>query len=85
MIEWIQTHLPNVYQMGWEGAYGWQTAIVQTLYMTFWSFLIGGLMGLLGGLFLVLTSPNTWFTSSFGTSFFGSFPIFCSSSSSCFS
>ena len=24
MIEWIQTHLPNVYQMGWEGAYGWQ-------------------------------------------------------------
>ena len=58
MIEWIQTHLPNVYQMGWEGAYGWQTAIVQTLYMTFWSFLIGGLMGLLGGLFLVLTSPR---------------------------
>ncbi|WP_192802629.1 methionine ABC transporter permease, partial [Streptococcus agalactiae] len=31
---------------------------VQTLYMTFWSFLIGGLMGLLGGLFLVLTSPR---------------------------
>ncbi|HFH7411385.1 TPA: methionine ABC transporter permease [Streptococcus agalactiae] len=58
MIEWIQTHLPNVYQMGWEGAYGWQTAIVQTIYMTFWSFLIGGLMGLLGGLFLVLTSPR---------------------------
>ena len=52
MIDWIQTHLPNVYQMGWSGTYGWQVAITQTLYMTFWSFVVGGLLGLLGGLFL---------------------------------
>ena len=58
MIEWIQTHLPYVYQMGWSGPYGWQTAITQTLYMTFWSFIIGGFMGLVGGLFLVLMGPR---------------------------
>lgn len=58
MIDWIRTHLPNVYQMGWSGTYGWQVAITQTLYMTFWSFVVGGLLGLLGGLFLVLTSER---------------------------
>ncbi|MFS1663006.1 methionine ABC transporter permease [Streptococcus sp. zg-JUN1979] len=58
MTEWIQTYLPNVYQMGWTGSYGWLTAINQTLYMTFWSFLIGGFMGLVAGLFLVLMGPR---------------------------
>ncbi|MBP2622782.1 methionine ABC transporter permease [Streptococcus oricebi] len=44
--------------MGWSGQAGWGTAIYLTLYMTFVSFLIGGLLGLVTGLFLVLTAPG---------------------------
>lgn len=58
MLEMIQTYLPNVYKMGWDTQTGWLTAIQSTLYMTFWSFLFGGLLGLLGGLLLVLTAPR---------------------------
>ena len=57
MTEFIQTYLPNVYKMGWAGQAGWGTAIYLTLYMTVLSFIIGGFLGLVAGLFLVLTSP----------------------------
>ena len=58
MIDFIQTYLPNVYRMGWSGQAGWGTAIYLTLYMTFISFVIGGLLGLIAGLLLVLTAPG---------------------------
>ena len=58
MIEWIETNLPNVYRIGWEGTNSWSDAFSATLYMTGWSFVIGGILGLLMGLFLVLTGPN---------------------------
>ena len=57
MIEWIETNLPNVYRIGWEGTNSWSDAFSATLYMTGWSFVIGGILGLLMGLFLVLTGP----------------------------
>lgn len=58
MSELIQTYLPNVYKIGLLGENGWLMAIYTTLYMTVWAFLIGGLIGLLTGLFLVLTAPD---------------------------
>ena len=58
MEAWIQTYLPNVYKMGWSGQAGWGTAIYLTLYMTVLSFIIGGFLGLVAGLFLVLTAPG---------------------------
>lgn len=58
MTEWIETYLPNVYRIGWEGTNSWQDAIYATLYMTSISFVVGGLLGLIVGLFLVLTGPN---------------------------
>lgn len=58
MTEWIETYLPNVYQIGWEGTNSWPDAIYATLYMTSISFVVGGLLGLIVGLFLVLTGPN---------------------------
>ena len=56
-MELIEKYLPNAYQLGWTGDLGWWSAILATLYMTFWSFLIGGSLGLIAGLFLVLTGP----------------------------
>lgn len=58
MTEWIETYLPNVYRIGWEGTNSWPDAIYATLYMTSISFVVGGLLGLIVGLFLVLTGPN---------------------------
>lgn len=58
MTEWIETYLPNVYRIGWEGTNSWLDAIYATLYMTSISFVVGGLLGLIVGLFLVLTGPN---------------------------
>ena len=58
MTEWIETYLPNVYRIGWEGPNSWPDAIYATLYMTSISFVVGGLLGLIVGLFLVLTGPN---------------------------
>ena len=58
MADLIQTYLPNVYKMGWLGQAGWGTAIYLTLYMTVFSFIIGGFLGLVAGLFLVLTAPG---------------------------
>ena len=58
MIDLIKTFLPNGYKMGWAGQAGWGTAIYLTLYMTIISFLIGGILGLIAGIFLVLTAPR---------------------------
>ena len=58
MTEWIETYLPNVYHIGWEGTNSLPDAIYATLYMTSISFVVGGLLGLIVGLFLVLTGPN---------------------------
>ncbi|WP_170236416.1 methionine ABC transporter permease [Streptococcus hyovaginalis] len=58
MSSWIETYLPNVYNIGWTGDNGWLAAINATLYMTIISFIIGGFLGLLAGLFLVLTGPG---------------------------
>ncbi|MFC3932018.1 methionine ABC transporter permease [Streptococcus dentapri] len=58
MTELIEKYLPNVYELGWSVDGGWLDAIQATLYMTFWSFIIGGLLGLVLGLFLVLTGPR---------------------------
>lgn len=58
MTEWIETYLPNVYHIGWKGTNSWPDAIYATLYMTSISFVVGGLLGLIVGLFLVLTGPN---------------------------
>ena len=58
MIKWIETNMPGVYQIGMEGTNSWTDAIYATLYMTIISFAIGGFLGLLVGLFLVLTGPG---------------------------
>ncbi|MDR0898874.1 MAG: ABC transporter permease [Lactobacillaceae bacterium] len=58
MLNLIKEYLPNVYNFGWTGDYGWGTAIWQTIYMTFWSGLIGGIMGLVAGVTLVITDEN---------------------------
>lgn len=58
MLDWIRTYLPNVYNIGWNGDNGWLAAINSTLYMTIISFIIGGLLGLIVGLFVVLTGPE---------------------------
>lgn len=54
MKEWFITNFPNVVQQGWGGETGWWTSIVQTVYMTFWSAIFGGILGLIFGIALVL-------------------------------
>ena len=54
----VKTNLPNVYRIGWSGRTGWGNAIYLTLYMTVIAFIIGGFLGLVTGLFLVLTAPG---------------------------
>lgn len=58
MINFIQTHLPNVYALGWSGDLSWGQAIWQTLYMTFGSAILGGLLGLIFGFGLVLSDEK---------------------------
>ena len=58
MIDWIQATFPDVYKLGWDSQTGWLTHFNLTLYMTFSSFAVGGLMGLVAGLFLVLTNSR---------------------------
>lgn len=58
MAEWFTHTFPNVVYLGWTGETGWWTAIVQTLYMTFISALIGGLLGLIFGIGVVVTAED---------------------------
>ncbi|MGF0070697.1 methionine ABC transporter permease [Streptococcus orisratti] len=58
MAGWIETNFPNIYKIGMEGTNSWPDAIYATLYMTIIAFIIGGFLGLLMGLFLVLTGPD---------------------------
>lgn len=58
MSELLTKYLPNVADLGWGGDSGWGTSIFQTIYMTFWPAVIGGLLGLIFGLALVLTKEG---------------------------
>lgn len=58
MKEWFITHFPNVVQLGWSGDTGWANSIVQTLFMTFWSAIFGGILGLAFGIALVVFDHN---------------------------
>ncbi|MCX2186553.1 ABC transporter permease [Limosilactobacillus pontis] len=54
----MSNFLPNVIQLGWGGDNGWGTSIIQTIYMTFWPAIFGGILGLLFGVALVVTEPG---------------------------
>ncbi|OQO71095.1 methionine ABC transporter permease [Enterococcus villorum] len=54
MNVWIEKYLPNVYLIPDE----FIEATKQTLYMTFWSALIGGALGIILGVLLVVTHPK---------------------------
>ncbi|MGM9903442.1 ABC transporter permease [Enterococcus sp. 10A9_DIV0425] len=54
MTQFFETYLPNAYLISDE----FYEATKQTLYMSFWTALIGGLLGLLCGIVLVVTRPN---------------------------
>ncbi|CAK1229467.1 MULTISPECIES: methionine ABC transporter permease [Fructobacillus] len=58
MSNWFSQTFPNVVYQGWSGDTGWLTAINQTIFMTFWSAIFGGLLGLIFGFGLVVTSPR---------------------------
>ena len=58
MTSFLTHYMPNVVQLGWTGDTGWGTSIVQTLYMTFWPAIFGGIMGLIFGVALVITKPG---------------------------
>ncbi|WP_337097588.1 methionine ABC transporter permease [Limosilactobacillus fermentum] len=58
MTSFLTHYMPNVVQLGWTGDTGWGTSIVQTLYMTFWPVIFGGILGLIFGVALVITKPG---------------------------
>lgn len=58
MTRFLTHYMPNVVQLGWTGDTGWGTSIVQTLYMTFWPAIFGGILGLIFGVALVITKPG---------------------------
>lgn len=58
MTNFLNEYLPNVVNLGWSGDSGWGTAIVQTLYMTFWPAIFGGLLGVVFGIALVVSKPD---------------------------
>lgn len=54
MTQWFAHVMPNVVHLGWLGQNGWLTSIGQTLYMTLWAALFGGIVGLIFGVGLVI-------------------------------
>ena len=58
MTSFLTHYMPNVVQLGWTGDTGWETSIVQTLYMTFWPAIFGGILGLIFGVALVIIKPG---------------------------
>ncbi|WP_155285986.1 methionine ABC transporter permease [Lacticaseibacillus zhaodongensis] len=57
MMDLIKHFFPNVVPL-WSGDGGVVEAINQTLYMTFWTTLIAGILGLIIGIALLLTDEN---------------------------
>lgn len=57
-MNWIEKNFPNVIQLGWNTDQGWKTAIYETLYMTFTSAIVGGILGLIFGFGLVLFAKD---------------------------
>lgn len=58
MINLLNSWFPNVSSLGWTGDSGWGTAIGQTIYMTVWPAIFGGIIGLIFGVALVITKPG---------------------------
>ncbi len=58
MTNLLNTWFPNVSSLGWTGDSGWGTAIWQTVYMTLWPAVFGGVIGLIFGVLLVVTKPG---------------------------
>lgn len=58
MTNLLNTWFPNVSSLGWTGDSGWGTAIWQTVYMTLWPAVFGGVIGLVFGVLLVVTKPG---------------------------
>lgn len=56
-MDLIAKYLPNVVA-NWQGDYGFVGAIQQTLYMTFFSAIIAGILGLFVGVLLLVTDTN---------------------------
>lgn len=54
MKQWFITTFPNVVYQGWNGNGGWLTALNETFFMTFWSAIFGGILGLIFGICLVV-------------------------------
>lgn len=57
MIDFLMKIMPNVVD-NWSGDNGILLGIWQTLYMTFWTTLIGGVLGLILGIALVVTDQH---------------------------
>lgn len=57
-MAWLLKTFPNVIQLGWSTDQGWGTSIYQTLYMTFTSAIVGGILGLIFGFGLVLFADD---------------------------
>ncbi|APX73269.1 ABC transporter permease (plasmid) [Companilactobacillus allii] len=57
MSHFINTYLPNVVE-NWEGDNGFVVAIQQTLYMTFVSAIFAGVIGIILGILLVVTTDD---------------------------
>lgn len=57
-MHWFINTFPNVVELGWLGDDGWATSIFQTLFMTFWSAVFGGILGIVFGIGLVITDKN---------------------------
>lgn len=57
-MNWITKTFPNVISLGWSTDQGWGLAIYQTLYMTFTSAIVGGILGLIFGFGLVLFAED---------------------------
>ena len=58
METWFVHTFPNVVYLGWTGQTGWLTSIIQTLEMTFFPAIIGGILGLLFGIGVVVTAQD---------------------------
>lgn len=57
-MAWLTKYMPNVVHLGLLGQTGWLTSIGQTLFMTLWSALFGGILGLVFGVGLVVFDSN---------------------------